>query len=454
MTRRAVVIDDDPLSREFLVEALRTSAYAVDEAATGEDGVDLVVRTEPDLVLTDLRLPGIDGIEVLRRCRERLPELTVIVLTAFGTVERAVEAMQYGAEDFLLKPVSPEQLDIALGRLADRARLVKENRALKASLPSDSDVFRDIVGKNRNFMDALHLAERVATSDATVLVRGESGTGKELVAGLLHRASTRRAGPFIRVNCAALTENLLTSELFGHEKGAFTGAHQRKEGRFELASGGTLFLDEIGEMPLEVQGRLLRVLETGDFERVGGTRTLKSDARIVAATNRDLEEAIEEGRFREDLYYRLNVVPVVLPALRERLDDVPALVQHLIEKFSKTHGSPARRVSNAAIDALRGADWPGNVRELANTIERACLIATGETLEPSDLTLPARRSSRESGTPVGTTLEEAERRLILGTLESTGWNRTQAARILGVTARTLSNKLKVWKTRGLVTAEV
>ena len=454
MTRRAVVIDDDPLSREFLVEAMRTSSYAVDEAATGEDGVDLVVRTEPDLVLTDLRLPGIDGIEVLRQCRARIPDLTVIVLTAFGTVERAVEAMQEGAEDFLLKPVSPEQLDLALGRFADRERLVKENRALKASLPSDADVFRDIVGANRMFVDALHLAERVAGSDATVLVRGESGTGKELVAGLLHRASGRRAGPFIRVNCAALTENLLTSELFGHEKGSFTGAHQRKEGRFELASGGTLFLDEIGEMPLEVQGRLLRVLESGEFERVGGTRTLKSDARIVAATNRNLEQAMEDGRFREDLYYRLNVVPIMLPALRERLDDVPALVQHLIEKFSRTHGSVARRASPAALQALRSADWPGNVRELANTIERACLIATRETLEASDFTVSARRSTREDAVPVGTTLEEAERRLILGTLGSTGWNRTQAARILGVTARTLSNKLKLWRTRGLVNAEM
>jgi DNA-binding NtrC family response regulator len=293
VSRRAVVIDDDPLSREFLVEALRTSAFHVEEAPCGEDGVALVERFDPELVLTDLRLPGIDGVEVLRACRERNPELSVIVLTAFGTVECAVEAMKAGAEDFLLKPVSPEQIELVLGRLDGRRRLEKENRAMKASLPADADVFRDIIGGNRQFIEALQLAERVATSDATILVRGDSGTGKELVAGLLHRASGRRGGPFIRVNCAALTESLLTSELFGHEKGAFTGAHQRKEGRFELASGGTLFLDEIGEMPLEVQGRLLRVLESGEFERVGGTKTLKSDARIVAATNRDLEDGIE-----------------------------------------------------------------------------------------------------------------------------------------------------------------
>ncbi len=453
MTRRAVVIDDDPLSREFLVEALRTSGYRVEEAATGEDGVECVRRYEPELLLTDLRLPGMDGIQVLQSCRERNPELAVVVLTAFGTVERAVEAMQSGAEDFLLKPVSPEQIDVILGRLTARRRLQKENRAMKVSLPADADVFEDIVGTNRAFMDALELARHVAASGATILVRGESGTGKELVAGLVHRASSNRGGPFIRVNCAALTESLLTSELFGHEKGAFTGAHKKKEGRFELAAGGTLFLDEIGEMPLEVQGRLLRVLETGDFERVGGTKTLESDARIVAATNRDLEDAIKEGRFREDLFYRLNVVPIELPPLRERLDDIPGLVQHFLTKFARDHGSPARRVSTEAQELLRSAEWPGNVRELANTMERACLVAKGDTIGAADLALPS-RASKEPEIPVGITVEEMERRLILSTLESTGWNRTHAARVLGVTARTLSNKLKNWRSRGLVTVEM
>jgi DNA-binding NtrC family response regulator len=246
---------------------------------------------------------------------------------------------------------------------------------------------------------------------------------------------------------------LLTSELFGHEKGAFTGAHQRKEGRFELASGGTIFLDEIGEMPLEVEGRLLRVLETGEFERVGGTRTLKSDARIVAATNRNLEEAIAAGRFREDLFYRLNVVPVELPPLRERLDDIPMLVDHFLRKFSREHGSPAVRVAANALEVLRTSEWPGNVRELANTMERACLVAKGEVVELRDLGVPERRATKEPIARVGVTLEEMERHLILETLQSTGWNRTHAARILGVTARTLSNKLKVWRTRGLVATE-
>jgi len=453
MSHRALVIDDDPLSREFLVEALRTSGYEVEEAATGEDGVKIGIRIEPNLVLTDLRLPGIDGIEVLRQIRDRHPDIPVIVLTAFGTIERAVEAMRAGAEDFLLKPVSPEQIEVVLARLTDRRRLIRENRVLKARLETGPERTNGILGRNRRFLEALKLASRVAETEATVLLRGESGTGKELVADLVHHESKRADGPFIRVNCAALTESLLTSELFGHEKGAFTGAHQRKEGRFELAVGGTLFLDEIGEMPMEVQGRLLRVLESGEFERVGGTRTLHSDARIVAATNRDLEVAIEQGRFREDLFYRLNVVPITLVPLRERLDDIPLLVNHFLRKSARDHGRPACRVSSEALEALRSCEWPGNVRELANTMERSTLVAKGEIVGLKDLGLPSRRPATESAMAVGMTLEEVERRVILGTLDSTGWNRTHAARILGVTARTLSNKLKVWRTRGLVSQE-
>lgn len=453
MSRSALVIDDDPLSREFLAEALRTNGYQVQESPTGEDGVQAAGSREPDILLTDLRLPGIDGIEVLESVKARYPDLPVVVLTAYGTVERAVAAMRAGAEDFLLKPVSPEQLDVVLERITRRQKLVRENKALKANLDADASDGPTIIGESPAFQAAVSLAERVAGTDATVLVRGESGTGKEVIASVLHASSPRASGPMIRVNCAALTESLLTSELFGHDKGAFTGAHARKEGRFELAAGGTIFLDEIGEMPLEVQSRLLRVLESGEFERVGGTKTLKADCRVVAATNRDLETAIAEGRFREDLFYRLNVVPVVLPPLRDRRNDIPALSRHFIERFSVKHGSAARRISNAALERLAEYDWPGNVRELANVVQRALLVARGDFIEPDDLGLPRPTRPPEAQMSVGSTLEEMERTLILQTLEHTGWNRTRAARILGVTARTLSNKLKVWRARGFVSSE-
>lgn len=453
MSRHAVVVDDDPLSREFLVEALRTEGFVVREASTGEDGVRSLQAREPDLVLTDLRLPGLDGIGVLRAAKERNPDLPVVVLTAFGTVERAVEAMRFGAEDFLLKPASPEQIDVVLARIESKRRLERENRALRASL-REQKVGAHIIGNDRRFQEALELARRVAPTDATVLVRGESGTGKELVAATIHESSLRANGPFIRVNCAALTESLLTSELFGHEKGAFTGAHARKEGRFELASGGTLFLDEVGEVYPEVQAKLLRVLETGEFERVGGTRTLKADVRVVAATNRDLEEAMAEGRFREDLFFRLNVLPVQLPPLRERLQDVPALAEHFIAKFAREHGSPARGLSNDALRALTSASWPGNVRELANTLQRAVLVADGPLIKVQHLGLGSRAGRAGEGeVPTGMPLAEVERRVILKTLDQTGWNRTEAARVLGVTSRTLSNKIKQWRASGLLAEE-
>jgi DNA-binding NtrC family response regulator len=450
MKAKALVIDDDALSREFLAEALATAGYSVSEAKSGEDGLATLRNGEPDLVLTDLRLPGVDGLAVLRGVKERFPDLPVVVLTAFGTVERAVEAMKAGAEDFLLKPVSPEQIDVVLERLQRRQTLVNENRVLRATLGAEAKGPAPAVGSNPRFVQALALAERVAQSEATVLVRGESGTGKEVVAALVHQRSPRAKGPFIRVNCAALTESLLTSELFGHEKGAFTGAHARREGRFELARGGTLFLDEIGELPPEVQAKLLRVLETKEYERVGGTQTLRADARVVAATNRDLEAGIRDSRFREDLYYRLNVVPVILPPLRERLDDIPALAVHFLGRFAREHGGPARRLSKDALAALKRAPWPGNVRELANTIQRAVLVAAGPEVDVQDLGLPD-RVDQEDGEFSGTcTLEEMERRLILQTLDRTGWNRTEAARILDVTPRTLSNKLRLWRTLGLL----
>ena len=450
MKGSALVIDDDALSREFLAEAVRTAGYRVRQASDGDQGIAALRTGDVDIVFTDLRMPGRDGLAVLRAALATLGDVPVVVLTAFGTVETAVEAMRVGAEDFLLKPVSPEQIEVVLGRIEGRRALVRENKVLKAQARSGEETPMDIIGKSPSFLEAVRLAERVAATDATVLVRGESGTGKEVIATVLHVQSSRSEGPFIKVNCAALTESLLTSELFGHERGAFTGAVARKEGRFELAAGGTLFLDEIGELPGEVQAKLLRVLETGEFERVGGVRTLRADARIVAATNRDLERAMKDGRFREDLYYRLNVVPVWLPPLRERIEDVHALAEYFLARYRARHGVDVREFTPAALDALRASEWPGNIRELANVVQRAVLVARGRKIGPESLGLPDAQEQPHGHLPVGMTLEAVERQLILRTLESTGWNRTKAAALLEVTPRTLSNKIRLWRAQGLL----
>ncbi len=454
--RTALVIDDDALSREFLVETLRTSGWHTTDAGSAEEAVRLLEQGDFRLVLTDLRLPKADGLAVLRAARERNSETAVVVLTAFGTVTTAVEAMRAGADDFLLKPASPEQIEVVLGRCDAHRRLVQENRVLKANLADRSIAPRqDIIGRNLRFIQALALAERVAPTDATVLVRGESGTGKEVIAELVHRRSARAQGPMIRVNCAALTESLLTSELFGHEKGAFTGATARRQGRFELAAGGTLFLDEIGDLPQEVQAKLLRVLETREFERVGGSQTIEANVRVIAATNRDLESAIARGRFREDLFYRLNVVPVTLPALRERREDIPALARHFLARFTRQHGSVAKEFGVDALQALATADWPGNVRELANTVQRAVLVAQGPRITAAELGMVAAatevvatQSAALEITIALPSLDALERQQILKTLEHTKGDRAAAALILGVTTRTLSNKFRLWRSPG------
>lgn len=452
--RHAIVVDDDAMVAEFLCEALAQYGFTVRVFRSAEEAIPNLATSEADLLVSDLRLPGMDGLGLIARAREVRPDIATIVLTAFGTVETAVHAIRSGAEDFLLKPISLEQLELVLSRIDASRAILRENKALRASLSTEKAGMPAIVGSDSRFIQALALAERVASTEATVLVRGESGTGKEVVASLLHFRSRRAKGPFIRVNCAALTESLLTSELFGHEKGAFTGALARKEGRFELASGGTLFLDEIGEISLDVQAKLLRILETGEYERVGGSRSLRSDARIVAATNRDLEAAISEGKFREDLFYRLNVVPITLPPLRERREDIPALSSHFLRKYAREFGSPARELSPAAATLLMASNWPGNIRELANVMQRAALVATGPVVNQEDLGLVARLSAATRPSFAGRSLEEVERTLILETLEATRWNRTEAAKLLGVTSRTLSNKIRLWRALGLVNADV
>ena len=449
MKLRALVVDDDALSREFLTEAVAAAGYDVRSAADGDEAVRILEREESDLVLTDLRLPGKDGLQVLKVAKERNPSRPVVVLTAYGEVDVAVRAMRDGAADFLQKPVSPETLEVVLRRTRDVETLARENRALKADQVSEARVHGIVLGKSASFHEAVSLAARVAETDATVLVRGESGVGKELIAALIHENSPRRNRPFVRVNCAALTDSLLASELFGHERGAFTGAVARKEGRFELAQGGTLFLDEIGETTPEMQAKLLRVLENGEFERVGGVRTLKADVRIIAATNRDLEQAIEEGRFRADLFHRLDVFAVRVPPLRERREDLTELARHFLARHRRDLGSAAETFTKAALDAIQSCDWPGNVRELSNAVRRACLRAPGAEVDVEHLGLAPKPSVvRDPLIPVGMSIDDVERHLILRTLDLTRWNRVEASKILGVTSRTLSNKLRTYRARG------
>jgi DNA-binding NtrC family response regulator len=450
--RTALIADDEPLSREFLVEALRTSGYDVLEAETGHRAAALFEVHRPDIVFSDLRMPDGDGLSLLVRVKQTAPDCPVVLVTAFGSVETAVRAMQEGADDFLLKPVAIEHLDVVLAKVEERERLRRENRVLKEEVKSNQAAAMTIVGSHPLWQRAVDLARRVGKTKATVLVRGESGGGKEVIASLVHASSDRNTGPFIRTNCAALQESLLGSELFGHEKGAFTGAYTKKEGRFELASGGTLLLDEIGEISLDVQAKLLRVLETGEFERVGGKTTLRSDVRLICATNRNLEEMIARGKFREDLFYRLNVVPIEVPPLRTRGQDVVQLADHFLARYAREFGSPAKRFSEDARAVLLDYAWPGNVRELANVVQRTALLARGEAITADDLgfLVGGRNGDASPAKFVGRTIADVEKDLILGTLDMTSGNKTHAARILGVTARTLANKMKTYRREAAV----
>ena len=446
-----LVIDDDKIILDSLCEFLSLEGFRASGAETLKNALAMLERQNYSLVLTDVNLPDGDGLELLDIIRKDYPQTVTIVITGYGTIESAVEAMRAGAFDYLVKPVRPDRLDLLLQRAHEWHNLVRENRYLRSQAAGhDAD---ELIGSHPSIVEVVETVRRAAQSKATVLIQGESGTGKELIARLVHCAGPRRDNPFIAVNCAALSESLLESELFGHERGAFTGAIARREGRFELAHGGTLLLDEISEIPPALQAKLLRAIEEEEFERVGGTRTIQVDVRVVCTTNRDLGREVAEGRFREDLFYRLNVVPVVLPPLRERRDDIPALAQYFLRRFVRECDSPARRIGKAAMDMLRRAPWPGNIRELRNAVHRAVVLATGEEITPGDLpadltTVRTRR--RGSGIVVGQSIDEMERELILRTLESTGWNKTEAARILEVTPRTLRNKLGRYREEGVL----
>ena len=448
MTKKILIVDDEAKMRRVLELQLTGAGYEVTKAASAEEGLKALDTpgTGPDfaLALTDLRLPGIDGVEFLRRIRRRFPSLPVIVMTAFGTVETAVEAMKSGAGDYLLKPFSLDDLMITIDKVLEMHALRDENVKLRAQLERRYD-FEHIIGHSAKMREVFDAARRVASTRATVLLGGESGTGKGLLARAIHHHSPRRDAPFTKISCSTIPENLMESELFGYEKGAFTGATQSHQGKFEQADGGTVFLDEIGDVPPAVQVKLLRVLQEREFERLGGSKTIHVDVRIVAATNQDLRAALEQGTFREDLYYRLNVVPISLPPLRERKEDIPYLLDHILAKFAGDTGNRVQIISQGAAEKLMAYHWPGNVRELENIIERSMVLARSETIEANDIRLDHATASAQSDQaaflPEGMTLEQYEQELIREALRRAGDNKSQAARLLGMTRNALRYRL-------------
>jgi DNA-binding NtrC family response regulator len=434
-----LIVDDEFSVRDSLEHWFRRDGYHTAGAKDGHEALKRLQEERWDVVLIDMKMPGMDGLELQRRIRAVDPEIVSIIITAFGSVETAVAALKEGAFDYVNKPIDPDELAHVVQRAVEQRRLRSENVALKTKLEELSGVPR-IVGESGEMQKVLELVRAVAPMDATVLIRGESGTGKELIAQAVHAGSPRRYFAIVPVNCGALTESLLESELFGHERGAFTGAQYRRKGRFEMADGGTLFLDEIGTLSPKTQIELLRVLESKEVTRIGASRPIKVDFRLVCATNQDLEQLVAEGKFRDDLYYRINVVTVHLPPLRERREDVPVLARHFLEKYALQMNRPFRDISPEAIDLLMRYPWPGNVRELANAVERALVVGKPPLVRPEDLPVslaPARETAA-----VGDSLAEIEKAHIQAILERTAWNISRAARILDIDRVTLYNKIK------------
>jgi DNA-binding NtrC family response regulator len=440
---KILVVDDEANARTALADILRSDGYAVETAGDGFKALGHLDDFAPDVVLTDLNMPGIDGVELLRKVKERDAELPVVLMTAFGGVETAVSAMREGAADYLTKPLNTDELSIVLERTIERTKLRREASDLRNQIRSRYS-FDNIVGSSQEMQRVFKTVAQVAPSRATVLLTGESGTGKELVAAAIHHHSPRAAGPFVKLHCAALAESLLESELFGHERGAYTGADRKREGRFEQANGGTLFLDEIGEISLGTQVKLLRVLQEREFERVGGSQTLQTDVRVVAATNRDLKEMVVAGKFREDLFYRLNVINLTLPSLRQRPSDVPALAMHFLKRYAAENAKVVKGISDEALTQIANYSWPGNVRELENVIERAVVLTDGESIEVAHLPPELAAASRRSGPPAipGATMEELERYAIMKTMESVGGATSRAAELLGISVRKIQYKLQ------------
>ncbi|MDA8222841.1 sigma-54 dependent transcriptional regulator [Desulfosporosinus sp.] len=441
--RRVLIADDEANMRWVLERALSKVGYDVETAEDGKIALDRALEERPDLVLVDLKMPKMDGLSVLRTMKKYYPDLMVVMMTAHGSTATAVEAMKAGAHDYLMKPFDIDELLITVAKAFEVESLREQVDYLKGEVQSGG---WQLVGNSEAMKAVKHLVERVALTPATVLIEGESGTGKELVAHAIHTLSPRVNGPFIRVNCAALTETLLESELFGHEKGAFTGAHARKTGRFELANGGTLFLDEIGELSFNVQAKLLRVLQERTFERVGGEKTIKVDVRIITATNRNLLKQAQEGRFREDLYYRLSVFPISIPPLRERREDIPYLADHFLKKL-KSYGQ-TKTLNSEVLTQLMEYDWPGNVRELENVVERMVIISQGAEIGADGLPVFSTPSKEEKGLesfvlpPEGVSLEELEKSFLQQAMEQTGGNQSQAAKRLGLSRHAFLYRLE------------
>ena len=404
---KILVVDDDDLSRSYLSEALQRNGYSVDNASDGQEAVSLTDKQNYDMVFLDMRMPRMSGLKVLERVKKTAKETTVVIMTAYGSIESAVEAMRKGAYDYIIKPFSLDNIELLLKRVQERQKLIDENKYWRSKL--DSNVENEfVIDKQSKMLEVLNNVKRMAQSKASVLIQGESGTGKEIIAHSIYSHSQRNSKPFIKVNCAALSESLLESELFGHEKGAFTGADLKRMGRFELANGGTLLLDEISEVSPKIQAKLLRVLEQEEFERVGGSKTLKVDVRIIATTNRDLEREIEKDNFRQDLYFRLNVIPVIVPPLRERREDIPVLAEYFLKKYKSEIDTPLTRISKEAIDILVKYDWPGNVREIKNLIHRCTVMIDSEVLLPEHFEnmLNVNKPKTNSELSVGQTIED------------------------------------------------
>lgn len=446
-----LIIDDSPEILTQFSNFLKEEGFEVETALDGQAGIAKIEKRFYDLVVTDLKMPGLDGMQVLKYVQENSPDSICIILTGYGTVKNAVEAIKLGAFDYLTKPIKLDEILITLKRALEYRNLRRENINLRNQLKKKYR-FENIIGDSEKMQKIFEVIEKVADSDSTILILGESGTGKELIAKAIHYNSYRRESPFIPVNCAAIPSELLESELFGHEKGAFTNAIRTRIGRFELANGGTIFLDEIGDMSPVLQSKLLRVLQDRQFERIGGIKTIKTDIRVIAATHQDLKLAVEQKRFREDLYYRLNVIPIHLPPLRERKTDIPLLAHHFLDHFNRTKKKKIKGFTKEAMEKLIQYNWPGNVRELENTIERVVILLDGDFINPQDLpekfqsltrnNLPQEIIIPDGGISLEEAVNEFEKKLILQALQKTGWVKNKAARLLNLNRTTLIEKIK------------
>jgi two-component system, NtrC family, response regulator AtoC len=442
---RILVVDDEEIVRESLGGWLEKDGYTVDRAPDGPSALARIQAERWSIMIVDLKMPGIDGLKVLEEAKRLQPDLAVVMMTAYATVDTAVAAMKAGAYDYLVKPFDPEELSLMMQKIVAQQTLVRENVVLRQALKQEYR-FRDLLSKSPAMQAVFELARTAARSNSTILVLGESGSGKEVLARAIHAESPRAEGPFVAVSCAALTESLLESELFGHEKGSFTGALARRKGKFETADGGTLFLDEVGDVGPKLQLDLLRVLEDRTLHRVGGNEQISVDVRIIAATNRDLKKAVQDGKFRDDLFYRLNVIPILIPPLRQRREDIPLLVENFVERLAVEMKKRLDGVSAEAMNAIIAYDWPGNVRELRNVLERGAVVACGPLIQVSDLGLPSKAEALPRPGAMAS-LEEVEKRHVAAVLAHTRGNVSQSARILGIDRVTLYNKMRKYAIR-------